>query len=41
MEGALEYPTEAVEEVPTSGSPDKSEAMELLNAELMRLSEGP
>ena len=41
MEGALEYQNEAVEEIAASGSPDKSEAVELLNAELMRLPEGP
>lgn len=41
IEDALEYPTEAVQEVAVSGSRDKSEAVELLNAELMRLSEGP
>ena len=41
MEGALEYPTEAVEEVAASGLPDKSEAVELLTAGLMRLPEGP
>ncbi len=41
IDDVLEYPTEAVEAVSAKGSKDKSEAVDLLNAEIMKLSEGP
>ena len=41
IDDVLEYPSEAVEAVSAKGSKDKSEAVDLLNAEIMKLSEGP
>ena len=38
IDDVLEYPTEAVS---AKGSKDKSEAVDLLNARIMKLSEGP